>query len=174
VSTRTWIRTATVTLVLACSALANAQEVPLHLQGLIRTAPGSLSVLAESMTSSSAAIGLTVERVEEHVIRRLMRYGLSSGRLGELSIPADYAYLYINIILGPTSAAIRLELIRQFEFVARREPRTVFVPAYNQSALRTLGVPLVPSDTNIILDSLDIMLDIFIDDYLHANPRTTW
>jgi hypothetical protein len=166
-------RTAAVALGLAWSGLVYAQELPFHLVGLQRTAPGVLPVVVESMNERAVAIGLTVPRAEQHVLRRFELYGLRAVR--SPGATADSVNLYVRINLGRAAAAIAIQVLRTVEIVGGGERHTVYTASvWDKSGLMHLGEPLVPSDTDRLLDYLNMLLDIFIEDYMLANPRSTW
>ena len=173
-STRTWIRTATVALVLAWGALANAQVLDPWIEALKRTTPGTVTVLVERMSARSAAIGLTKERVEQHVIDRLQLYGLRSGRAVPGSV-SDGSHLYLVITLGQSGASISVAFRRTVEFEARGERIMAYGAAvWDVGGMADLSQPLRADDTDYILGVLDELLVQFLADYLLANPRSTW
>lgn len=110
---------------------------------------------------SSNRFCLTSRLINERVSLRLLQHGISPQK-GE--VRAGYPRLDVNISLNDSTFFITLDLSRMPEDKSGSQAETLKSVSWNRAAFGAHDY-----DLDVILDSLDHLLAIFLDRYLSAN-----
>lgn len=156
-----------IVLVLASASWSLSQRdwwaLPPRVDGLAFATDAALSVVVETLEEGAFAIGLSEARVRQRVLTRL-----SDAQVPLAPTPAA-PYVYVNMIVLPNAAYVRLDVHRStlIEVDGEMVPKTAIV--WTNGTLITYAAATIDQGDRVI-DALDGMLQELGADFGTANP----
>jgi hypothetical protein len=125
----------------------------------------TVKVLVGGLSKDAEQIGLTEDRLQTRVEIRLRQAKLKPVKEGEPGDRSD-AYLYVNVSVGDNAFAIDVAFSRGVFYAVGTGTKTCLARTWSTSTAGTHG-----NASEFIVQSLDALLDKFLNEYLKANGQ---